>query len=707
MTMRFLPWTRRGLAAELDAVDGGGALPARASFPVRLTVNGSQARTDIVTYGPGDVTGIDIEAIVRSAPGRFAQNVAPDEMAAIEFDPPDFPWLFTPAVAAAHNRLRPWLVLVVVAKTDGVSIAVSQSRPAPVLTIEAPAVPADELPDLSESWAWAHTQVISSSSTPLLDDLTERPDNTVSRLLCPRRLRESTAYYAALVPAFDAGRAAGLGQDVADATLGPAWDRATVGTRVELPVYYHWEFTTGRAGDFESLARRLTPRPLPPTVGSAPMFIGAAHPALPGLAPDAGGIVAMEGALRAPGTGSGAGLDARHNQFVEKLVELVDSTADAASGGTASDAEAVAPPIHGQWQADVHQIPDAGARPRWLRELNADPRHRAAAGLGAEVVRANQEAYVDAAWAQVGDVLAANRLLDIARAMSTVVTRVHHKHVAGADPVTALVLTRGAHARLPMGSSSLRALIERSATPHGFASPAFQRMASPRGSHLRVAARRGAKLTAAGNVDTSSLARATQGAFAPAVGTTPDGVRDTALARVLTSGSFDMEPGVRTDVEKMAGSLGKLVDTLDAAPRASVEVRPDLGRTGVFVDRHLAAIRATAGDLDDLTDRIDRVRDVVRSPIARGVAEPVVGFLLADDVTPLTLDRDGAIHVRAGDRIGTLRSAVPIEEPSMTPASAREAIRRTVDSPSARMRPLAPLGPRLPGPVVRPQPTPV
>ena len=38
--------------------------------------------------------------------------------------------------------------------------------------------------------------------------------------------------------------------------------------------------------------------------------------------------------------------------------------------------------------------------------MNLDPRARVAGGLGAEVVRENQEDIVDVAWQQVGDVLA-------------------------------------------------------------------------------------------------------------------------------------------------------------------------------------------------------------------------------------------------------------------------------------------------------------
>ena len=61
--------------------------------------------------------------------------------------------------------------------------------------------------------------------------------------------------------------------------------------------------------------------------------------------------------------------------------------------------------------------PGVAARPRptpipstrrWVDELNLDPRHRVAAGLGTGVVQKNQEAYMEAAWQQVGKVLEGN-----------------------------------------------------------------------------------------------------------------------------------------------------------------------------------------------------------------------------------------------------------------------------------------------------------
>ena len=92
-------------------------------------------------------------------------------------------------------------------------------------------------------------------------DLQGKPASNISRLVCPRRLKERTDYVACVVPAFEPGRLRGLGlvpdEDApAMTTLAPAWNKA-VAADVVLPVYHHWEFSTGPKGDFESLARRL------------------------------------------------------------------------------------------------------------------------------------------------------------------------------------------------------------------------------------------------------------------------------------------------------------------------------------------------------------------------------------------------------------------------------------------------------------------
>jgi hypothetical protein len=128
----------------------------------------------------------------------------------------------------------------------------------------------------------------------------------VSRIMSPRRLEGGKRYAACLVPAFDVGVSRGLGDTPPlDGTMGPAW-RLDATSDVRLPVYFHWEFATGPAGDFEELARRLQPFVAPDTVGVAPMYIGNAGAELPSIpAADPTAILAMDGALRAPKRSSG------------------------------------------------------------------------------------------------------------------------------------------------------------------------------------------------------------------------------------------------------------------------------------------------------------------------------------------------------------------------------------------------------------------
>ena len=101
------------------------------------------------------------------------------------------------------------------------------------------------------------------------------PSGSLARLLCPRVLTSDTDYLACVVPAFELGRKAGLGQPITpedEAQLAPAWDLSS--SAVELPVYYSWRFATGAGGDFQSLAMLLTARPLPPGIGERPIDVG-------------------------------------------------------------------------------------------------------------------------------------------------------------------------------------------------------------------------------------------------------------------------------------------------------------------------------------------------------------------------------------------------------------------------------------------------
>ena len=253
-TYQFLPWVRSGLAATLTHRDTLGAgVPGRARLgvEVRVSRSGSGAALpvsrELSLLGPGDVVGLDPNQVIRTDPRRGATDAEPNYLAQVEFDRPDLPWLFTPAAPAASDRLRPWLVLAVVAQGRGVNLlAAGAGAPLPVLELLTESDPGRQLPDLGDSWAWAHGQVLALPGESADGVLAGVPSRNASRLLCPRRLDPTTRYLACVVPAFEAGRRAGLGLEPEgdeDAALRPAW--TTVTGAISLPVYYSWEFTTG------------------------------------------------------------------------------------------------------------------------------------------------------------------------------------------------------------------------------------------------------------------------------------------------------------------------------------------------------------------------------------------------------------------------------------------------------------------------------
>ena len=166
-SLTFLPWVRQGVAAAITTVDTLGAgQRGVVDLTAALTVNGAPTpAVPVRLRGPADVVGIDANQVVRMDPPPGTGDFEPTYFPSVEFDRPDFPWLFTPASADPSAKLRPWLCLVVVRKQDGVSLGSTVNAPLPVLRIAAPADPNTELPDLRECWAWAHAQAAAADST--------------------------------------------------------------------------------------------------------------------------------------------------------------------------------------------------------------------------------------------------------------------------------------------------------------------------------------------------------------------------------------------------------------------------------------------------------------------------------------------------------------------------------------------------------------
>ena len=482
-TYHYLSWVRSGFAASITQPDTFGASqPALATAPVGVAVSGVAAPVthNAVVRGPGDVIGISASQVVRTDPIDGAVGVEPNYFTQIEFDRPDLPWLFTPA-AAVGERLRPWLVLVVLDAEGPTACTVRPGSPLPVVSVTAEA--AQGLPDLTAAYLWAHAQVILPDAVSLDQALGAGGDPrlTISRLMCPRHLSPNHWYVAAVVPAFNVGRLAGLGQSVAAADEGqlqPAW---TPGAAVDLPVYYSWRFRTGEDSDFESLARKLVGRPLPAGVGTRALDVSRPGAGLPSLPPpadttDSKSITWLDGALRPLDSDSLPARDAQATQdFQAQLTVLLDRPATLVLGGNADPV--VAPPIYGGLHALVVKV-DTGQVPPWVSELNLDPRTRVAAGVGTQVIQSRQEDYAARAWRQLGDVLAANRLLRSAQFARTSSLRVHAR-LATLDPPSMLGISYPAHQRVVgviPGGQTLSRGVTLSRLPDVTVEPAFRRM---------------------------------------------------------------------------------------------------------------------------------------------------------------------------------------------------------------------------------------
>jgi hypothetical protein len=374
----FLPFLREGLRPSV-----AGAARPRVELTVQLSAPGQPSRDLTQRYelvGPGDVLGLDPAQILRVSPPPGTSNAEVELFPSIELDDPDLPWAFSP-LPAVGTRCAPWLCLVVVKAQPGVTVEPGSAGQSGWILTLTPNAARDELPPLAESWAWAHAQVSCETPAQIPATLSGQPDRCLARLLSPRRLEAQTRYHACVVPTFRAGRAAGLGEPE-DLSTAPAWSATDL--PAQLPAYHAWTFTTGDAGDFESLARRLRPAPLDATAPATPLHLSV------------GGVVDFEPPFRVPGR-------------VPERERAPQAVVDAIRSGVQPSASA--PPVLGPSYLGGSWTPAPAFAPlsAWAPELNLLPMRRAAAGLGAEVVRREQEALVAAAEVQLTEQRARQR----------------------------------------------------------------------------------------------------------------------------------------------------------------------------------------------------------------------------------------------------------------------------------------------------------
>ena len=175
---------------------GATDVSTHAEFDVKLNfknITNDPAAARLRLVGPGEILGIDPHAIIRTYPARDAYGVETSFFPLIEFDQPDFPWRYTPSPPMEHDRLMPWLVLIVLAddEFDPKEVVHSYGR------LPSIKVAGKYLPNLDDSWAWAHTQIAASgeayggSDEEVKSNVTKVVTNEPHRDRRARRVRAS------------------------------------------------------------------------------------------------------------------------------------------------------------------------------------------------------------------------------------------------------------------------------------------------------------------------------------------------------------------------------------------------------------------------------------------------------------------------------------------------------------------------------------
>jgi len=507
MTSRwFLSHVRLGAATVADEVRDG-----RPRLRPSVTVTRQVGDTvesfpvegpELRLLGPGDLLGFDRAQVVREEPTANVAGASPSDLACVEFADASLPWLFS---RPGGDRPLPWIALVVLRAEEA---TLAGGRPLPILT-----APGAALPNLSDSWAWAHVEArVADGADPepaVVADVRSGSQAVISRLICPRRLVAGRSWLACVVPTTRAGVAAGLGASAAvERPFGPAWTAGEAAT-VRLPVYHSWRFSTGEEGSFEELARRI--EPVSGTALAAAWGFGERSVSLHDPWPEttlfegapADVTVTVQGALRLPGSARAVepwSDEPTRARFVETLTAQLNAPAAhraapvAQAGGPAEQpaseppnaSSAVVPPIYGAQFAGVTTVPGDG----WAAQLNLEVRHRIAAALGTRYVQQEQEFLMARAWEQLGAVEDANRLLAVRELATEAATRAQLKHLATIDAGELTVLADPMRTAVTVSEQgTLAQTLSDSALPDGVASTAFKRIARPGGGLDRRLAR--------------------------------------------------------------------------------------------------------------------------------------------------------------------------------------------------------------------------
>jgi len=541
----FLPWVKSGISAHIIQ-DAPSLTSNRTSLDVQIgikkyRIDGTQEdvyapKKTVELMGPGDVVGLQKRFIIRRDPEPNSQRVERNYFPLIEFSQADFPWRFTPFKPNVDNpnRLTPWITLIVLKRDE--FEGPHKGLLLPEITIKKPQ---NSLPDLSQAWAWTHCQVMGrvEERDDLIQILANTPYNAISRILAPRRLEENQKYYVFLVPTFEVGRRASIGEkydDIPGKDL--AWNQNLI-DELKMGIYDSWEFKTGVSGDFETLVENLEPIILGDDIGIRDLSVfDHGFSEIPPISRP----ISYSGALLSPAannvrkqlnvrtfeitnTDSDESFTEELRDFINKLKKFLDIDElyrwHFVNNNQLDDNDPIISlPKYGRWQAAknlVTRLTSESENPDWINELdiprdiknsfkndppylwfedlNLDPANRATAGLGTTVIQKIQEEIMEAAWDQAGDIKIANDKLKWAQLSRVLSTNLYNKTFKKLDQDEFISITSPLHNKLLVQETSsgknktLGKIFLESPIPRAFLEPSFKKITRRRGkTHRKV-----------------------------------------------------------------------------------------------------------------------------------------------------------------------------------------------------------------------------
>ena len=303
---------------------------------------------------------------------------------------------------------------------------------------------------------WSKTTTVNSEAVlqRLEAELDKNPNVGCSRLLCPRRLKPETEYAVFLIPAFEKGRLAGLGADISliDSTnsLQAAWALPQAFLPDHFPIYYQWSFSTMPGEDFEGLARKIEPvtksQLLKAGVGT-PLTMDIRSPGWGIKHGDPTPTVVLPSVFRLPesppDTEFPAPAPSKDAAWTDSLAQLLNLSVQMQEGdaafqqqnpiyqdaATVGNDPVVTPPLYGSWYVPPANVEKGKMKTDWFHQMNLHPALRVVGGAGAEVIRDNQEDYMERAWEQCDEIGETNRFIKIAQLSSNVGMALFSKHL--------------------------------------------------------------------------------------------------------------------------------------------------------------------------------------------------------------------------------------------------------------------------------------